>query len=134
MSPDQQRKLDDRAKEESRRGQFIKEQLYPLLTKSSTSIEDAKVFLETNVLVIGQAFMNFRTQKKVGEMDLLENLKHNPEAKRYEEVLTLLGGETVDAASDMLNAMKQIIDNNLRDETKSRKLDDLKLKFFNEIT
>jgi hypothetical protein len=119
-------------KEEKRRGKFLKEILYPILLDVSENIEDAKIFLEANQLAINQAFMNLRAEKTVLDLEVDKMMKDNTESERYRRLLNALGGESVLAATDILNAMKQIIENNQRDQAKVVPLSSLPLKFFDE--
>lgn len=118
-----------REKEEKRRGQVIREGLYPLLVAHTKSVADAKVFLQTMDLVVEQSFMNLKGEMKVSELKIDENMKNSEEALRYKAFYDLIAGESLAAAKDIMSSMGNIISNNLRQEESERKLDDLPLKF-----
>ncbi len=130
LDPLQQKRLDEKEKEESRRGQILKERIYPLLLEDNEAIANTKIFLQAFEVALNQSFMRKRVDIMVSNLGLEEELKNNPEAGRYRKMFGILNLETVECASDLLRAMSQIIDNSLHDENKERKMSELKLKYF----
>ena len=106
----------------------VKGDLYPLLVRSSTSVEDAKIFCQVIASSIKQAFNNRMREVKVEELKLIDMLAETDEKARYQEMLTMFGGETVNAALRMIDEMPGMIDGLVRVEMSKRPLSDFKVE------
>lgn len=95
-------------------------------------VERTKIFLQVFEMAIQQAHMRTRAKMTVVELGLEEELKNNPEAEKYHKMFEVLNTEKLDVAIDLVKSMYQIIENNIADENKVRRLSDLKLKFFDK--
>lgn len=73
--------------------------------------------------------MNLKTDMKVSDLKIDENMKNSEEAVRYKAFYDLIAGETLASAKDIMTSMANIITNNERQESMERKLEDLPLKF-----
>ena len=130
LSPEQEKREDDQQKEESRRGAIQKEKIYPMLLEDNDFLERTKIFLQVFEMAISQAHMRTRQTMTVAELKLEDELKNNPEAAKYHKMFEIINAEKIDVAVDLVKSMYQIIENNLQDENKLRRLSELKLKFF----
>lgn len=132
MNPHQAKFEDDQKKEESRRGAILKEQMYPMLLEDNDFLERVKIFLQVFEMAIQQAHMRTRATMTVADLKLSDELKSNPEAEKYHKMFEIINNEKLDVAIDLVKSMYQIIENNLQDENKLRRLSELKLKFFDK--
>ena len=128
LTPEQKARLVDLEKEEKRKGQFLKEQLYPLLV--DLTIEDAKIRLQTMGLVIDQAFMNQKREVKVSDLVAIsEQFGKDDTAKDYQALYEILKDKNVNIALDLMNAMGGLITQNERQLNKEKKLSELPIRF-----
>ena len=128
LTPEQKARLVDLEKEEKRKGQFLKEQLYPLLV--DLTIEDAKIRLQTMGLVIDQAFMNQKREVKVSDLAAMsEQFGKDDTAKDYQALYEILKDKNVNIALDLMNAMGGLITQNERQLNKEKKLSELPIRF-----
>ena len=128
LTPEQKARLVDLEKEEKRKGQFLKEQLYPLLV--DLTIEDAKIRLQTMGLVIDQAFMNQKREVKVSDLAAIsEQFGKDDTAKDYQALYEILKDKNVNIALDLMNAMGGLITQNERQLNKEKKLSELPIRF-----
>ena len=128
LTPEQKARLVDLEKEEKNKGQFLKEQLYPLLV--DLTIEDAKIRLQTMGLVIDQAFMNQKREVKVSDLAAIsEQFGKDDTAKDYQALYEILKDKNVNIALDLMNAMGGLITQNERQLNKEKKLSELPIRF-----
>ena len=128
LSPEQKARLVDLEKEEKSKGQFLKEQLYPLLV--DLTIEDAKIRLQTMGLVIDQAFINQKREVLVGDMAAIhEQFGKDDTAKDYQALYEILKDKKINIALDLMNAMGGLITQNERQLNKEKKLSELPIRF-----
>ena len=128
LTPEQKARLVDLEKEEKNKGQFLKEQLYPLLV--DLTIEDAKIRLQTMGLVIDQAFMNQKREVKVSDLVAIsEQFGKDDTAKDYQALYEILKDKNVNIALDLMNAMGGLITQNERQLNKEKKLSELPIRF-----
>lgn len=106
----------------------VKDDLFPLLARSSESVEDAKIFCQIIATSIKQAFNNKMRELKVEELKLIDMLAETKEKARYEEMLTMFGDETINAALRMIDEMPGMIDSLVRKEMSKRPLSDFKVE------
>ena len=133
LSPEQKALVEEKEREEKRRGQILKDKIYPFLVAHTESIEDAKIQLQTMGLVIEQAFMNQKRKQKVSELtEMVGEFDKDATAKRYREFYDILADEPINVAADLINSMGNIIQNNERKEARMRKLSDLAIQFIND--
>jgi hypothetical protein len=128
LTLEQKARLVDLEKEEKNKGQFLKEQLYPLLV--DLTIEDAKIRLQTMGLVIDQAFMNQKREVKVSDLVAIsEQFGKDDTAKDYQALYEILKDKNVNIALDLMNAMGGLITQNERQLNKEKKLSELPIRF-----
>ena len=117
-------------KELIRKRDIAKNQLYPMLIKTSKNIEDAKVFCQSTSIAIKQAFNNRMSNTLVSDLKLLDMIdKKNPEYERYKEVLNIFELENMLPSLEILEGMAQAIESFQREEALGRKLESLKPTF-----
>jgi hypothetical protein len=110
---------------------FVKDTFYPQLSTTATSIEDSKYLLTSLGNMIMQEFLALMKEKKFAELNLVSKL--DPKSPQYDEfvkLLNLLNEETVYSARELIEGMSQEIDTNVNNELKSRKLDTLKMNWY----
>jgi hypothetical protein len=98
--------LEEKRKEGKRRT-FIDEHFMPLMEEITTNLEDAQVFSQALQQTLQQSFNNLSKSMKVVDLHLDEKLnKNKPELTyRYEQVLNVLGDQTIDDAFRMLQGL-----------------------------
>ena len=117
-------------KELIRKRDIAKNQLYPMLIKTSKNIEDAKIFCQSTAIAIRQAFNNRMKNTLVADLKLEEMLdKKGNEYERYKEILDIFNMENMPDALEVLEGMSQAIESFQREESLGRKLDSLKPTF-----
>lgn len=113
---------------------FAREVFYPALCNASTSIDDAQMLLAGWNTMIMQEFLGLMKEKKIGDLKLEDRLdKTNP---KYAESVILLGlfkDVSVFDAKDQIEGMKNEISIFLTDENQTRKLEDLKVKWVDQL-
>jgi len=113
---------------------FVKEQFYPALCKATTSIEDAMQNLTIINSVIMEKFLANMKEVTMKEIDIYTNLTpSDPQYENLKAMLELFDNKTVFEAKELFEGMKGEITLFLSDEQKERKLEDLKVKWIDEI-
>lgn len=103
---------------------FIKEILFPKLYEVSENIQDAQIIMTVLSTMIQQAAI-----KKVNNLPVAEvSVKPNSGYERYQEIFDLFADKNVEFASDILGQSAKAIDGALFEESKERKLIDLKME------
>lgn len=115
--------------EAKRKRSLAKDQLFPILKKHSTSIEEAKILLNVASTAVRQSFNNRMLKTSVGELELISMLAESPDKAKYESILNLLAGENLVVALELIDGMSQAIDGFIKQENSERKLDKLKTYF-----
>ena len=134
QTPQQKLKEEENRKEESRRGQILKEKIYPLICEKTESIQDAEIFLQTLKYAIQQAGIRKQLNLIVKDLGLEEDLRANDESERYKALIEILNDETIAAATDLLESFDNLIKNNIQAELKNRKVAEINIKFVNDGT
>ena len=117
-------------KELIRKRDIAKNQLYPMLIKTSKNIEDAKVFCQSIAIAIRQAFNNKMKDTLVSDLKLEDMLdKKGSEYEKYKEVLNMFELENMPVALEILEGMSQAIESFQKEEALGRKLESLKPTF-----
>lgn len=113
---------------------FVKEQFYPALCASSTSIQDAQMLLEGFNHQVMESFLGFMKEKKVKDLGLEKKLDtKNEKAEEFRKLLALFEEMSVFDAKSHLENMKGEIAKFLADEAENRPLSDLKTKWLDEL-
>lgn len=105
----------------------VKGDLFPLLIRTTKSVEDAKMFCQIIATSIKQAFNNKMRDTKVEELKLIEMLAETDEKARYQEMLNMFGSETLTSALRMIDEMPGMIDRLVAVEMSKRPLSDFKV-------
>lgn len=119
-----------RIKEVNRKREFVKNEFYPALIKSSDSVEDAKMFLSSLANMIMESFLAEMKEKKLAEYQLHKKL--DPKSPKYKEIkalLELFKDESVFVSRELVEGMKNEVQMMIDLEMKERKLDTLKTNF-----
>lgn len=115
------------------RMKFTKEVFMPALIKASTSIDDAKMFLNSTSSMIMQKALEMMKEKKMADINFLDNL--DKEAPKYKEVVALLElfkDYSIFDVRTVFESMSREIDMNITDELRSRNLNSLKVTWLDE--
>lgn len=110
---------------------FAREVFYPALCKASSSIEDAQIFLSGFNTALMQTFLSLMKERKTGELDLVSKLSDT--TPQYKELLALFDDFSVFDAKDQIEGMKGEIDLFVAEENRSRKLEELKTSWLDEV-
>jgi hypothetical protein len=118
-----------KSQEVTKQREFVKTKLYPYLLENTTSIEDAKMFIQTAGLVTKQQFMNGMMKTLVKDLKLKEMQADTELVKRYNGLFDLVEDMTVTDALKIIEGMPGEIDRMVSEENAKRKLAELKTNF-----
>lgn len=104
---------------------FVKEKLFPKLIEVSDNIQDAQIIATVLGSIVQQSAM-----KKVNDL-LVDEVEPTPNAgyEKYQEVFEIFKGKNIEFVTDILGQAAKAIDGALFEESKGRKLADLKIEF-----
>ncbi len=109
---------------------FIKEQFFPVLCKSTESIHDADVFLQSFASMVMEKFLGMMKDKDFADLNLTDKLdKTSPQYNDICELVNLFNGMKVIEARDLIDGMKDEIKLFYRKDMVKRKLQDLKFNW-----
>lgn len=113
---------------------FVKNKFYPALCKATTSIEDALQNLTIINSVIMEKFLSRMKEVKIKDIDIYANLSlEDPQYDNLKEMLELFDDMSVFEAKSFFEGMKSEIGTFINDEQKQRKLEDLPVKWIDEL-
>ncbi len=113
---------------------FVKQVFYPALCRASTSIEDAQMLLHGFNTNIMQEFLGLMKEKKISDLNLSVRLDTtNEKHPDFLALLDLFKDQSVFEAKEHIEGMTQEINLFLQEERKTKKLEDLKTKWVDEL-
>jgi hypothetical protein len=113
---------------------FTREMFYPALCKATVSIEDATQQLYMINTMLMQKFLGKMKETKFSELGLTEILsEQDPNYEALKEMLELFADYNAFDAKDIMEGMRNEINLFIQEENKTRKLDDLKTKWIDEL-
>jgi hypothetical protein len=135
-------------KETNRQRTIVRDQLYPILLKNSTSVENAKLQLAVVLNGMQNAFkdkmIKFQQETSRAELGTINSdvkaqiaiLSAGDKDKDIstdcvDELLALFAAEPLATVEVLLQGMMQEVDNSVKQENMSRKFDSLKLTLLN---
>lgn len=114
--------------EVARKRIIVKDYLYPLLLKNSDSVDGANLYIQAIAMGIKQAFNNTVATTKVEALGLDKMIDTKQDKyQEYLDLLSLVKGESVKDALEILEGMIGQISHTLANENKTRKFKDLKI-------
>jgi len=99
----------------------------------STDIEHAKIFSSAITMAIEQIFNKKRQEVTVAELKILEQINDSEEGLKYKKMLELLADKSITDVMFIFDEFTSAIENKIRSEQKTRKLEELNLEAFDEI-
>ncbi len=113
---------------------FTRNKFYPALLKADPTIEDATMWLSGFNTALMQAFLEKMKEVKMSELKLgLKLDAMSDQFVPFQEIVSLFDDMTVFEAKDNIEGLKGEIEIWKQDETRERKLSDLKTKWIDEI-
>jgi hypothetical protein len=106
--------------------QKVKQEVYPLLLKSSKSVEDAKMILHVVGMAVQQAVLVKEKELKVSDLEITKASEGN---ERFDAILNLFKDESVRDTIEILSGMRDVIESFVREENTTRPLSKLKATF-----
>lgn len=123
-------KMAEQKKETIRLRALVKEKLYPILLKGSTSVANAEQMCQIVAMSVQQAFMADMKGKKISDLKICEKLDPKaPQSDYYAEILDLVQDETVASATRIIEGLGDEIKRLQKKEMSERKLETLKTDF-----
>ncbi len=123
-------KFEEQKKNAARLRALVKDVIYPILLKGSTSISNAEMMCQVLHMSIQQSFMGQMAQQKLIDLKLREKLAPKvAQADYYLEILDLLQNETVTDATRLIEGIGDELKRLQKKEMSERKLDTLKTDF-----
>lgn len=112
---------------------FAKEVFYPALSKATTSIEDAQMFLSSINTVVMQEFLGFMKDKTFKELNIASKL--DPKGEKYNDIvefLSIFDNKNVYEAKDLIEGMKSEISLFIKEENEKRPLSSLATRWIDD--
>lgn len=110
---------------------FVKDKFYPALIEASTSIDDAKYVLSSFSNMLMEQFLAKMQETNFKELKLEDKLDPKGEKyKQFKKILEIFADDNVFHARELIEGMKGELDMNINNELKGRKLDTLKVNFY----
>lgn len=117
-----------------KRMKFVKEEFWPALLKASQNIEDASILLSGFNNVIMESFLSKMKEIKMSDLDLTSKLdKESPKYTENQALLALFQDMDIFHAKELIEGMKNEIQQFISDELKERPLASLKTKWIDEL-
>lgn len=113
---------------------FTREVFYPALCKASHNIDDASMFVSSINTVMMEKFLGFMKEKKLSELNLVDNLDQKDEKyEELKELLHLFDDMNVFDAKSHFEGMKSEIQLFVNEEMKGRQLESLKTRWITDM-
>ncbi len=113
---------------------FTKTQFYPALLDLDSSVDDVKMFLASIETVLMEKFLAKMKETKFIDMKLVDVLDPTDEKYQwYIKILSLFEDMNTYDARDVIDGMRKEIAQFETDESKNKKLVDLKTKWLDEL-
>ncbi len=116
-------------KEAQRKRSKINYELLPFMLDNTTSVEDAKLFIQVVSQAINQEFVNRLRTTKLSDLEMSKFI--NPEAEhaeRYSKLFDMFSDESIKDALEMIDGFPNMIEKSLRNEFKERDLKSLNIE------
>lgn len=110
--------------------QFVREKFFPLLCKSTESINDADIFLQTFSTMLMETFLHKMKEGRFKDLQL--DLKLDVSSPKHEvlsELVHLFDDMSIQEAQNLIDGMKNELRSFYTNEMKTRKLDSLQVNW-----
>ncbi len=114
---------------------FVKTKFYPALLDLDSSVDDVKMWLSSVETVVMEKFLGKMKETKFVDLELKKVLV--PTEDKYEKyigILSLFDDMNTYDARDIIDGMRKEISQFEVDESRNKKLADLKTKWLDELT